>query len=254
LTLKIRKTFTITNQNLPFNLDHGDPRQEEQLSRGDHYNTTTMTSKPGSSTAGLFETCFAQGLDFSELAPDDPAKKSASSLSTTTSFAARLLQQKAHEALERQRQEQEEVVMRQVIQKRSQELQQAVAQGSIKCNSDSRKNEESTGTRPNDTMDLNDALVSMHRHDDAATTPTISNSSSRRKFRRQDKQQQQHQLVKMSASSHRAPPQQQRPRHHGSSLVVVKKKKGHVAKTGGDHRKAVAVAVAVTKKSKRAKY
>jgi hypothetical protein len=204
----------------------------------------TSSSNPGSSAAStntsLFETCFAQGLDISEFGgTNDPTIKQLAA--ATTSFAARLLQQRAEEALERQRLERDEVVMRQVIQKRSQELQQAAAAAAAAVHKNVMTHHDKESARPNETMDLNDALVSMHRHDHAATTPTVSNSS-RRKFRRQDKQQQQQQLVKNSCSARSSSTTSS-----SSSSSIPQRKKGH-----NNDRKAVVMAV--PKKSRKAKY
>ena len=81
-----------------------------------HWNMPSSSSLQNAAKGGRFETCFASGLDLSEL------QSSTSSLTPRTSHAAQLLHIKQREQLEAQKQVQQDECLLRVVQERVQEF------------------------------------------------------------------------------------------------------------------------------------
>lgn len=104
-------------------VDKGGSTSGHTVNQSRPFPSTTTKPTTGTTThkniKGAFETCFAQGLDLSELTTTTTTQPTPS-----TSNAAVLLQIKRQEAQQRQQQEQEDAQMAQLVQARTQKLQQ----------------------------------------------------------------------------------------------------------------------------------
>jgi hypothetical protein len=108
------------------------------------------------SGSGGFESCFAQGLDFSEFGGNNSNGKNYNNKSA----AEELLQIKEKERKQRTIQEQEEIKMQEALQKRLK---------SIKDNQLKIDNDNKNVTRSSSQFEVVDALVRMHDTDDLST-------------------------------------------------------------------------------------
>jgi len=119
--------------------------------------------------SGAFESCFAQGLDISELISSP--KNSAGESSNRTSAAEELLKVKQKERRKRQIQEEEEAKMQAALQKRLDSLK-------------NRANQKEKVQRHSG-FEIGDALVRMHGSDEMAASvlsrKVVGGASSRRR-------------------------------------------------------------------------